>query len=546
MRTVEVTAMAAMKNGFESNPSGWVLPAVLATQAHYRPNATWVETTDGERCTFSQAWADARQVAGWFAQLGVLPGDRVAIMMLSHLDFVRAWMGLSLLGATVVLLNTELHGAFLEHQLRNSEVRLAVVDQMFAATVDAASQDVATLQHLVVRDVGDSGHCRLTQTEWGGWSSATPFDGSPPTAQQIACVMYTSGTSGPAKGVLMPHAHCTLYGLGTIKALQLTEGDRYYITLPLFHANGLLMQLGATLLAGVPAIVRPRFSASAWLSDVRKYRATVTNLLGSTAAFIISQSASENDRSHSLRAVCSAPNLPSHEAIFRSRFGIAEVISGFGMTEVNIPVWGRIGHSRPGASGWVHSEWFEVIVADPETDVELPRGETGEILVRPKAPFGFMGGYLGMPDRTVEAWRNLWFHTGDAGTMDDSGALTFVDRIKDCIRRRGENISATEVEMLVAGIDGVAEVAAYAVPSAIPGCEDELMLAIVPDQGMQLSIDEVIARADTVLPRFARPGFVRVLDQMPKTATGKVQRAVLRKEGSGSAWRRAESSSKRD
>ncbi len=162
--------------------------------------------------------------------------------------------------------------------------------------------------------------------------------------------------------------------------------------------------------------------------------------------------------------------------------------------------------------------------------------------MRPKVPFGFMAGYLGMPERTVEAWRNLWFHTGDAGTMDDSGLLTFVDRIKDCIRRRGENISATEVEMLVAAIDGVAEVAAYAVPSGIPGCEDELMLAIVPHPGTQLVIDEVITRADAVLPRFARPGFVRVLEQLPKTATGKVQRAVLRKEGAGQAWQRPDRS----
>lgn len=534
--------MAPMANGFAGDPSRWVLPAVLAQQARDRPDAPWVETTDGERCTFGQAWADARQVAGWFAQMGVQPGDHVALMMPGYLDFVRAWMGLGLLGATVVLLNTELHGAFLEHQLRNCEARIAVVDQGFAATVEAAAENVTTLQHLVVRSAGEAAPGRLPQTAWSGWTSATPFDGPLPMAQQIACVMYTSGTSGPAKGVLMPHAHCTLYGLGAIKALQLTEGDRYYITLPLFHANGLLMQLGATLLAGIPAIVRPRFSASAWLGDVIRYRATVTNLLGSTAAFIFSQPTSADDTRHGLRAVCSAPNLPAHEALFHGRFGIADVVSGFGMTEVNIPVWGRLGHPRPGAGGWTHGDWFEVIVADPDTDAELPRGETGEILVRPKVPFGFMAGYLGMPERTVEAWRNLWFHTGDAGTMDDSGLLTFVDRIKDCIRRRGENISATEVEMLVAGIDGVAEVAAYAVPSAIPGCEDELMLAIVPHLGTQLIIDDVIARADAVLPRFARPGFVRVLDQLPKTATGKVQRAVLRKEGAGQAWQRPDGS----
>jgi crotonobetaine/carnitine-CoA ligase len=526
-----------------NDPSRWVLPAALAEQAQQQPDAPWTETTDGEQCTFGQAWHDARRIAGWFAQLGVRPGDRVALMMIGHMDFVRAWTGLGVLGATVVLLNTELHGAFLAHQLRNCEARIAVIDDAFAFLVEAASQDVPSLECLVVRGGGPGAGAeppgRLPRTAWHEWVAAPAYDGPLPSAQQIACVMYTSGTSGPAKGVLMPHAHCTLYGLGCIKSLRLTREDRYYITLPLFHANGLLMQLGATLLAGIPAIVRPRFSASAWLGDVRKHEATVTNLLGSTAAFILAQPAGDDDRRHQLRAVCSAPNLPSHEAQFHDRFGVADVISGFGMTEVNIPVWGRIGHSRPGASGWAHDEWFDVVVADPETDGEVARGDVGEILVRPKVPFGFMAGYLGMPDRTVEAWRNLWFHTGDAGTMDASGLLTFVDRIKDCIRRRGENISATEVEMLVAKIEGVAEVAAYAVPAGIPGCEDELMLAVVAQPGSSLVLDDLVARADTMLPRFAQPGFIRLLEALPKTATGKVQRAVLRREGTARAtWRR--------
>ncbi|RYY63916.1 MAG: long-chain fatty acid--CoA ligase, partial [Comamonadaceae bacterium] len=335
-----------------NDPLRWVLPAVLAEQAERQPDAPWVETTDGERCTFGQAWQDARQVAGWFAGLGVQPGDRVALMMVGHLDFVRAWTGLGLLGATVVLINTELHGAFLAHQLRNCEARIAIVDDAFASVVEDAALDVASLECLIVRTAPAAAPGRLRQMAWADWRSASPYDGPLPAAQQIACVMYTSGTSGPAKGVQMPHAHCALYGLGCIKALALTPDDRYYITLPLFHANGLLMQLGATLLAGIPAIVRPRFSASAWLGDVRRHEATVTNLLGSTAAFIVSQPASADDRMHRLRAVCSAPNLPTHEAAFHERFGVADVVSGFGMTEVNIPVWGRIGHSRPGASGW--------------------------------------------------------------------------------------------------------------------------------------------------------------------------------------------------
>ncbi|MDB5828034.1 MAG: AMP-dependent synthetase and ligase [Variovorax sp.] len=524
-------------SGF-GDPTRWVLPAVLAEQARRQPESTWIETTEGERYSFGEAWHDARKVAGWFAAHGVAPGDRVALVLGNHLDFVRAWLGLGVLGATAVFLNSELHGAFLSHQLRNCGAALAVVDGTVVASVDAAAMDVETLKRITVCRSTSVHTGRLPQLDWETWRLAAPYDGPLPRAQDIACVMYTSGTSGPAKGVLMPHAHCTLYGIGTIASLQLNAADRYYISLPLFHANGLLMQLGATLLTGIPAIVRPKFSASQWLSDIRQHGATVTNLLGAASAFIFAQPADAADRDHRLRVVCCAPNPAVHEAVFHERFGVADVISGFGMTEVNIPVHGRIGQPRPGAAGWVDSDWFEVVVADPETDAQMPHGQRGEILVRPKVPFGFMAGYLDMPDRTVEAWRNLWFHTGDAGVMEEDGLLWFVDRIKDCIRRRGENISATEIELLITDFPGVQEVVAYAMPSSIVGGEDEVMLAVVPQPDTLLDIAALIAHADAVLPRHAQPRFVRLVSELPKTATGKVQRAVLRKGGVESAWDR--------
>lgn len=522
-----------------ADPSRWVLPAALAEQAARQPDATWIETTDGERCTFAQAWREARQVAAWLKGLDVQPGERVALMMGNHLDFMRAWMGLGVLGAPAVLLNTELHGAFLEHPLRNSAVRVAIVDAAHLEAFDAVAGQLPALQHIVVAGDAAAACDRRGRSVWEEWQAAPVHDGPLPRADDIACVMYTSGTSGPAKGVLMPHAHCALYGVGTLQTVNLAAQDRYYITLPLFHANGLLMQLGATLLAGIPAILRSRFSASKWLEDVQRHGVTVTNLLGSTAAFVVAQPARPDDGVHRLRALCLGPNLPAHEAAFRNRFRIPAVVSGFGMTEVNIPVWGRMEQPCPGAAGWVHEAHFEVIIANPETDREVPRGQLGEILVRPRIPFGFMAGYLGMPERTVEAWRNLWFHTGDAATMGDDGLLTFVDRIKDCIRRRGENISASEVEVQLSGFDGVAEISAYAVPSEIPGAEDELMLAIVPAAGAQLQIEVLVAHADQVLPRFARPDYVRLVKALPRTATGKVQRAELRKAGTDGAWRRA-------
>ncbi|MFM1987108.1 MAG: hypothetical protein RJA99_65 [Pseudomonadota bacterium] len=527
-------------SGFD-DPASWVLPAVLAEQARRSPGASWIETTGGERASFGEMAADVGRVAGWFASLGVVPGEHVAVMLPNGLDFVRVWLGLGRLGAVAVLLNTELSGAFLEHPLRDCGATLAVVDAALRPAFDEAARAVPALRRVVTpgADAGQAAAASaLEAIDWRGWPGAAPFDGPMPRAQDVACVMYTSGTSGPAKGVLMPHAHCFLYGRGAIDSIEVTASDRYYIVLPLFHANGLLMQLAATLIAGCAAIVRPRFSASAWLEDVRTHRATLTNCLGALAAFVVAQPPTPHDRDHRLRVVKTAPSVPEHEAAFRGRFGVPDVTSGFGMTEVNIPVWGRLGESLPGAAGRVYDRFFEVVVADPETDLPVPPGELGEILVRPKVPFGFMAGYHGRPQQTVEAWRNLWFHTGDAGTLSADGVLTFVDRIKDCIRRRGENISATEVEAAIGTLAGVAEVAAFAVPSDIRGGEDEVMLAVVPVPEAALGPAAVAAHGERVLPRFARPRYVALVDALPKTATGKVQRAVLRKRGAEGAWDR--------
>jgi crotonobetaine/carnitine-CoA ligase len=437
------------------------------------------------------------------------------VLLPNGLDFVRLWLGLGRLGAVVVPVNTALTGDFLAHQLRDSGARAVVAAGPMAAAV---AEVLAEVPRLAVLDLD-------------GWERAAEHDGPLPRARDTACVMYTSGTTGPSKGVLMPHAHCHLFGLGTIEALGLTEADRYYVTMPLFHANGLFMQLGATIIAGASAVLRGRFSASAWLSDVRERGCTVTNLLGAMTSFVIAQPPTDHDSDHTLRVVCPVPNPPAHERAWRERFGVPEVVSAYGMTEVNIPLYGRLGTSRPGTAGLALERWFEVEVRDPDTDDPLPAGAVGEIMVRPRVPFGFMAGYVGLPEKTLEAWRSFWFHTGDSGVMDADGWVTFVDRTKDCIRRRGENISSFEVESAVARLEGVAEVAAYAVPAGEEGTEDEVMLSVVVQPGSGLDADAVVAHADAVLPRFAQPRYVELVEALPKTPTAKVRKQELRTRG---------------
>lgn len=529
--------MNSMTQSFAGDsPLGWVLPTILSQVADSQADALWVTDESQRSLTFSQAHQGALRAAGFFEALGVQRGARVAMFLSNSIDFVQAWLGLGHAGMVAVMINTELRGDFLLHQLRDSGVQFIVVDEDLLPVLREVLPLAGALKTVVV--VGAASlptidGCRVLA--WEKFRDAAPYAGPAPNASDTACIMYTSGTSGPSKGVLMPHAHCTLYGLGSIKCLQLGAGDSYYICLPLFHANGLLMQLGATISAGIPAFIRRRFSGTRWLEDIRTHRLTVTNLIGTTSAFVVAQPPGPNDKDHCLRAVLNSPNVPQHEAELRTRFGVKDVVSGYGMTEVNIPIWGRLGSPAPGAAGWTHEEHFEVQIVDPETDLPMPAGQAGEIVVRPRIAFGFMSGYFNAPEKTVEAWRNLWFHTGDAGVMDATGLVTFIDRIKDCIRRRGENISATQVEDIVLELPGVVEVAAYAVPSDIPGGEDEVMLAVVEQPGAGVDCAAVVRMATQRLPRFAAPRYIKVVAELPKTATGKVQRAVLRTAGTAGA-----------
>jgi crotonobetaine/carnitine-CoA ligase len=291
------------------------------------------------------------------------------------------------------------------------------------------------------------------------------------------------------------------------------------------------MQMGGSIIAGACVVLRERFSASAWLSDIRRFRATATNMLGAVSAFVAATPPRPDDRDHTLRAICSAPLTEEHDRLFRERFGVRDVVGAYGMTEVNIPLYGEADRPHGGTCGRPYDRYFEVEVRDAETDQPMPPGQVGEIMVRPRGAFGFMAGYRDMPDRTVEAWRNLWFHTGDAAYRREDGYFVFVDRWKDCIRRRGENVSSFEIEAAVGRLPGVREVAAFAVPSGIAGGEDEIMLAIVAEDDVTLDLSELGARAEAALPRFARPRFIEVVTTLPKTPTARVRKAELRRRG---------------
>jgi crotonobetaine/carnitine-CoA ligase len=338
----------------------------------------------------------------------------------------------------------------------------------------------------------------------------------------------------------MPHGHCYVLGLGLAEATALTPADRYFICMPLFHANALLMQLIGSLIAGAQVVVADRFRASTWLEEVRAAEATVTNGLGVIPEFIFRQPPTDRDRDHRLRLMMAIPIAAEWGAPFEERFGVP-FMQGFGMTECNIVAYTRPGDPLvPGCAGYPLVEWFEVGIVDPETDAPLPPDRTGEIVVRPRIPGCFMAGYFRMPDKTVEAWRNLWFHTGDAGRLADLGRLHYVDRIKDCIRRRGENISSFEIEQVLNTHPAIAEAAVVAVKVAGAGGEDEVKACVVPAAGAAIDPVALLDWCTPRMPYFAVPRFVEVLTgELPKTPTGKLQKTSLRAAGvTAATWDR--------
>jgi crotonobetaine/carnitine-CoA ligase len=505
----------------------WALPEVLQFQAEELGDKPFVTLIGGPSISFAQTLEDARKVAGHLASLGVSPGERVAVLLPNSVDFVRVWTGIAWLGAVFVPINTGLVGEFLAHQLRSARVKVVICHSRLLGVVDDVRPDIPDdFVTLVCGSPGAAG-----TRDFQEWRDADGYAGAQPGYRDLACIMYTSGTTGPSKGVLMPHAHCYLFGMGIIELGGLSHRDTYYISMPLFHVNALFMQLYASLVAGATAVVREKFSASAWTTDLRENGCTVTNLIGMMSHSLVAQPPSSADSDHALRLVVPAPNPAWHDLALRERFGVQTVLPAYGMTEVNIPLWGRVSDPRPGTCGFPYDRYFELRVVDPETDDVMEPDEVGEIAVRPRVPFGLMSGYDDLPAKTTETWRNLWFHTGDAATMDATGCVTFVDRMNDCIRRRGENISSFEVETAMGKLDGIAEVAAFAVASDGEGTEDEVMLTVVCIDGCSVEPAWVAEQAGRVLPRFAAPRYIEIVDSLPKTQTERIRKDQLRRRG---------------
>ncbi|MBN9035834.1 MAG: AMP-binding protein [Rhizobiales bacterium] len=513
-----------------------MLPAMLARRAERSPDDTCIiEAETGGRVTYRELADDAERVARGLKALGVRAGDTVATMLPHAIDTYRIWFGLARLGALEVPIGTRYRGRMLEHILDDSGAKLLVVDREY---LDAIAQvlrdrDVAHLKRVVVRGgsraVDLPGH---VETMPLGELAAGPGDGAEqeaargePAPHDLAMVLYTSGTTGPSKGVLIPwgQVHATVTGVFPEGTLE--PGKVLYGPFPPNHIGGRLFP-GMGIHFGVPAVIRHAFSASAYWSDVATYGCTTTALVSAMISILMAAPPSDGDGDNPLRDVLMNP-VPADYGRFQSRFGV-RVCTDFNMTEISIPLhsgwviedWRSCGRLRPGPPG------YDIRIVD-EHDNPVGPGVVGELVCRTDTPWALNAGYLGRPAETAAAWRNGWFHTGDAFRVDENGLYYFVDRIKDAIRRRGENISSFEIEQEVLAHPDVAECAAIGVPSELG--EEDIKVFVVARPGASLTAEAVIAFVRSRSADFMVPRFVELIPELPRTeATQKVRKNELR------------------
>ena len=510
--------------------SSWVLPTLLRDRAAEHPDRPYVTFALGERSfTYGEWDAETDAVAAGLARLGVGPGDTVLEMIRNRAELPLVRFGANKLGAVEVPVNVDYRGYLLEHVFNTVQARVLVVEADLVDEVVASLERLEYLTTVVVVGAGAPSLPGVSVVPFGELLTA----GAPPRPHvrpgDVASIQFTSGTSGPSKGAEIPHAHSHL--LAEINGDLLgIDGDSVIFTeLPLFHVNA-QMSMYTALLHGARVAIEPRFSASEWVARLRRHGATHTPLLGVMLAFLLKLPEQPDDADNPLRVVWSVPRVAEVVEPFMARYGVEQMLTSYGCTEIGMVVRGRWG-TPPHVTGRVVDEFFELRIVDPDTGEDVGVGEIGEVVTRPKLPWCVTRGYIGMPERTVEAYTDLWFHTGDAARMDADGWFTFMDRIKDRIRHRGENVASADVEHVLGEHDGIADSAVIAVKSEEAGGEDEIKACIVLRPGSEVGAEDVWAWCTARLPRFAVPRYVEFMAALPKTPTEKVRKNVLRDDG---------------
>lgn len=511
-----------------------VLPNILRMQAERLGGRKFLDVC-GRSASFEEMFDLSNRLAVGLRALGVAQFDRVAMILPNSMDCVLSWFALSTLGAIEVPINPDLKGDFLRHNIAQCGARVMIAHADVLPEIARIMEELPAVRTLVVVDGGAddarAAGISLDRIVSLGECLSPRADLDPVEVHYShpMAILYTSGTTGPAKGALMSHHHCYSWATAMAMNLGYTASDRYFSSLPLFHTDAQMFGVYLPLIYGTQATLVDRFSASRFWDQVRASGATATNLLGAMAAILMRMPESADDAGNPVRVCQCIPMVPDKEA-FERRFAM-QLVTGYGQTETSFVTLDTVDETRPGACGRAHPDW-EVAIVD-EVDNPLPPGTVGEIVARPKRSWTMFSGYYGDEARTVQTLRNLWYHSGDAGFMDGDGWLYFRHRLNEAIRRRGENISAYEVEHVAEAHADIVESAAFGVPSELT--EEDIMVVARRREGSAIDPADLLAHFRRHAPRHMVPRYIEIVDTpLPRTPTEKIARTELKKKGPGS------------
>ncbi len=495
-----------------------VLRYVLDRRAAEQPDEVFAVFEDGTEWTLAEMRQRTLAVAAGLGELGVRQGDHVAMWLPNGKEALVTFFAISYLGALYVPFNTAYRGRILEHVVENSDAEVIVAHADLLPRLEEIS--CARLRTAVIVGSGEAprGLKPVAYSTLSSCEAELPALERAIEPWDTHAIIYTSGTTGPSKGVLCSYLH--IYSNPSWPFIK--DGDRFLANMPMFHMGGMLTV--TMLYRNGSVAMMENFSTKTFWPFVRKTRCTAIFLLGAMATFLLKEEPSAEEREHDVRLAVLVPLTSNHREV-AERFGV-DIFTIFNMTEVSTPMVSEANPTKAGSCGKVR-EGVEVRLVDAN-DCEVPVGATGELIVRTDRPWAMNHGYYKNPEATAEAWRNGWFHTGDGFRQDEEGNFYFVDRVKDAIRRRGENISSFEVEAEVIAHPSVRDVAAIGVTSE--HSENDVLIAVTPVEGKTIDPVELIMFLKDRMPHFMVPRYIRIMDDLPKTPTSKVRKHVLREQ----------------
>jgi carnitine-CoA ligase len=507
---------------------------LVAERAASHPHVTFLRTRAGE-LTFAETEARVAAFAGGLSNLGIGAGDTVAALLDNSTDAVIAWLATCWLGAVYAPINTAFRGPALMRLIDLTNARVLICDAAHVAAIADVRSGLSTLTTIIVRGEVTAPLRAIETVAFTDTTTASRVAADRSAhPRDLAMLLFTSGTTGRSKGCMLCHRFAIRQAELLVDNLALTTGDVLYSPFPLFHLDAAILTVMPALVLGTTAAIAERFSGSRFWDDIRDLEATVFDFMGATLAILYKRPARADDAANPARLGWGVP-LPEFTPDFERRFGL-QLVELYGSTDAGLPIYTPLDQPRRlGACGKPIPQ-YDVRVVDNDGHPCTP-GVVGEIVVRPCEPGLISDGYFGMPEATVAATRDLWLHTGDLARQDHDGWFWFVGRQKDAIRRRGENISAFEIEEVVSLHDSVLECAAFGVPSDLT--EEDVMLCVVPRRGAAINPETLVAFCETRIARHMIPRYIDIVAELPKTQTQKVEKHRLAERGvTATTWDR--------